>query len=62
MPSIRAEAALSFLKDTKGALTWTARDFADTLNINRREALRPACSPRRASPRRQRRMDDNTGR
>jgi len=38
MPSIRAEAALSFLKDTKGALTWTARDFADTLNINRREA------------------------
>jgi hypothetical protein len=38
LPTIPAEAALSFLKDTKGALTWTARDFADTLKINRREA------------------------
>jgi hypothetical protein len=34
-PAIPAEAALSFLKDTKGALNWTARDLADTLKINR---------------------------
>src|ERR1700704_1621958 len=37
-PSIPADAALSFLKDTKGALTWTTRDLADTLKIDRREA------------------------
>ena len=37
-PAIPAEAALSFLKDTKGALSWTARDLANTLKINRREA------------------------
>src|SRR5258707_10492949 len=39
-PSIPADAALSFLKDTKGALTWTTRDLADTLKIDRREAER----------------------
>ena len=33
-PSIPAEAALSFLKDTKGTLTWSARDLADTLKIS----------------------------
>src|SRR5258708_11077044 len=38
LPSIPAEAALSFLKDTKGTLTWTARDLADTLKINHPEA------------------------
>jgi DNA-binding transcriptional MocR family regulator len=38
LPTIPAEAALSFLKDTKGALAWTARDLADTLKISRREA------------------------
>src|SRR5438445_13167978 len=37
-PTIPAEAALSFLKDTKGALNWTTRDLADTLKIDRREA------------------------
>ena len=37
-PSIPAGAALSFLKDTKGTLTWSARDLADTLKISRREA------------------------
>ena len=37
-PAIPAEAALSFLKDTKGALSWTARDVAGTLKIDRREA------------------------
>jgi len=37
-PTIAAEAALSFLKDTKGALTWTVRDLADTLKVSRREA------------------------
>jgi hypothetical protein len=38
LPSIPAEAAFSFLKDTKGALTWSARDLADTLKIDRPEA------------------------
>jgi DNA-binding transcriptional regulator YhcF (GntR family) len=38
--AIPAEAALSFLKDTKGALTWTIRDLAATLNINRSDADR----------------------
>ena len=38
LPSLPAEAALSFLKDTKGALTWSARHLADTLKINRPEA------------------------
>jgi DNA-binding transcriptional MocR family regulator len=38
LPSLPAEVALSFLKDTKGALTWSARDLADTLKINRPEA------------------------
>lgn len=37
-PAIRAEAALSFLKDTKGATTWSVRDLADTLKINRHDA------------------------
>jgi hypothetical protein len=37
-PAISAEAALSFLKETKGALTWSARDFADSLRIPRRAA------------------------
>jgi hypothetical protein len=38
LPPIPAEAALSFLKDTKGTLTWSARDLADTLKIVRRDA------------------------
>jgi hypothetical protein len=38
VPSIPAEAALSFLKDTKGTLTWSSRDLADTLKISRRDA------------------------
>jgi DNA-binding transcriptional MocR family regulator len=38
IPSIPAEAALSFLKDTKGALTWSARALAETLKTSRREA------------------------
>jgi hypothetical protein len=38
LPPISAEAALSFLKDTKGTLAWTPRDLADTLKTNRREA------------------------
>jgi DNA-binding transcriptional MocR family regulator len=37
-PSIPADAALSFLRDTKGAVTWSVRDLADTLKINRRDA------------------------
>jgi hypothetical protein len=38
LPSLPAEAALSFLKDTKGTLTWSARDLADSLKISPREA------------------------
>jgi hypothetical protein len=38
MPAIPAEAALSFLKDTKGTLTWPARSLAETLKTGRREA------------------------
>ena len=38
LPSLPAEAALSFLKDTKGALTWSTRDLAASLNIDGREA------------------------
>src|SRR5258708_12315174 len=37
-PPLPAEAALSFLKDTKGTLAWSACDLADALKINRREA------------------------
>jgi DNA-binding transcriptional MocR family regulator len=37
-PPLPAEAALSFLKDTKGTVTWSVRDLADTLKIGRREA------------------------
>jgi DNA-binding transcriptional regulator YhcF (GntR family) len=38
LPQIPAEAALSFLKDTKGALTWTTRDLANALKVDRPEA------------------------
>ena len=37
-PSIPAEAALSFLKDTKGATTWSVRDLIEELKIRRRDA------------------------
>jgi hypothetical protein len=36
--SVPAEAALSFLKDTKGIVTWSARDLADALRISHRDA------------------------
>src|SRR5579859_407801 len=38
LPSIPAEAALSFLKDTKGTLTWSLRDLIASLKIGRPEA------------------------
>ncbi len=38
LPALPAVAALSFLKDTKGTLTWSAGDLAESLKINRREA------------------------
>jgi DNA-binding transcriptional MocR family regulator len=38
LPSIPAEAALSFLKDTKGATTWSIRELTDVLKISRRDA------------------------
>ncbi len=38
-PSIPAAEALSFLKDTKGVLTWTARDLAKCVNISTKAAV-----------------------
>jgi hypothetical protein len=38
--TIPAEAALSFLRDTKGSLSWSLRDLSQTLNISREEAER----------------------
>src|SRR5579863_3843480 len=38
LPAITAEAALSFLKDSKGALTWSTVDLAKTLKIKPKEA------------------------
>jgi hypothetical protein len=37
-PEVSAEAALSFLKDTKGVVSWSLRDLAGTLKINSGEA------------------------
>jgi hypothetical protein len=37
LPAIPAEAAFSFLKDTKGTVTWSIRDLVEALKINRRE-------------------------
>ena len=36
-PQLPVEAVLSFLKDTRGLLTWTARDLAKTLKISAAE-------------------------
>jgi hypothetical protein len=36
--AVPAEAALSFLKDTKGAVTWTVLELAHTLKITRADA------------------------
>ena len=38
--TIPAEAALSFLRDTKGLLSWSLRDLSQTLDISREEAER----------------------
>jgi hypothetical protein len=38
--SLPAEAALSFLRDTKGVVSWSLRDLSQTLNISREEAER----------------------
>ena len=35
-----AEAALSFLRDTKGTVSWSLRDLTETLNISKEEAQR----------------------
>jgi hypothetical protein len=40
MPSVPAAAVMSFLKDTRGLLTWTTRDLAETLNIPVSEAVK----------------------
>lgn len=34
MPDVAAAAALNFLKETKGTLTWTTKDFARGVGIN----------------------------
>src|SRR5215471_10734048 len=38
LPGVPAEEALSFIKDTKGTLTWSAKDLAEALKISRRDA------------------------
>ena len=38
LSEVPAEEALSFLKDTKGTLTWSAKDLAEGLKISRRDA------------------------
>jgi hypothetical protein len=40
MPSVASAAVMSFLKDTRGLVTWTARDLAETLNIASAEATK----------------------
>jgi hypothetical protein len=40
MPSVPAAAVMSFLKDTRGLMTWTARDLAETLGIPAGEAAK----------------------
>lgn len=40
MPSVPAAAVMSFLKDTRGLLTWTTRDLAETLSIAPGEAAK----------------------
>jgi len=40
MPSVPAAAVMSFLKDTRGLLSWTTRDLAETLNIPASEAAK----------------------
>src|SRR3984893_19425788 len=38
MPALPAEAVMSFLKDTRGLVTWTTRDLAESLGITTAEA------------------------
>ena len=38
LPGVAAEAALSFLKETKGVVTWSTKELAETLKIGRGEA------------------------
>jgi hypothetical protein len=38
LPSVPTSAVFSFLKDTRGALTWSVRDFQDCLNIGAKDA------------------------
>src|SRR6202163_2157432 len=40
MPSVPAAAVMSFLKDTRGLMSWTARDLAETLGIPASEAAK----------------------
>lgn len=40
MPSVPAAAVMSFLKDTRGLMSWTTRDLAETLDIPASEAAR----------------------
>ena len=39
-PGLPAEAAMSFLRDTKGLVSWTLRELSQTLKISRGEAER----------------------
>jgi hypothetical protein len=38
LPSVATSSVFSFLKDTRGALTWKMRDFQDCLSIGAKDA------------------------
>ena len=38
LPTVSTSAVFSFLKDTRGSLTWKMRDFQDCLNIGAKDA------------------------
>src|ERR1700730_12886314 len=65
LPAVPAEAALSFLKDTKGALTWPAKELAgdaeDRPARGGAGAAVPGSAGIRAACARDWRMDDHAG-
>jgi hypothetical protein len=40
LPSVSIAAIFSFLKDTRGVLTWTLRDLQECLNVEPKDAMR----------------------
>jgi hypothetical protein len=44
IPSIPVGEVLSFLKETRGAVTWTAQEMIDALKLSRQDAEQPSCN------------------